>query len=128
MFFIGIFGIEHREKIIKEINNLTCKKCLQNVTGKLVKQYDYFHFFFIPLFKWTEEYYVICNGCKSSFSISKEKGKEIERGGDVEVTYWDLKEVNNNYESYYIVKRCSRCNREVEDNFEYCPYCGEKIR
>ena len=27
MFFIGIFGIEHREKIIKEINNLTCKKC-----------------------------------------------------------------------------------------------------
>ena len=50
MFFIGIFGIEHREKIIKEINNLTCKRCLQNVTGKLVKQYDYFHFFFISIF------------------------------------------------------------------------------
>ena len=35
------------KKIIKEINNLTCKRCLQNVTGKLVKQYDYFHFFFM---------------------------------------------------------------------------------
>ena len=44
----------------------------------------------------------------------------------MEVTYWDLKEVNNNYGSYYTVKRCSRCNREVENNFEYCPYCGEK--
>ena len=50
MFFIGVFGIEHREKIIKEINNLTCKKCLQNVTGKLIKEYDYFHFFFIHLY------------------------------------------------------------------------------
>ena len=128
MFFIGIFGIDNKIKEIKNLTNLSCKSCNISNGAKLIKSYTFFHFFFIPLFKWNEEYYVICNGCKSSFSISKEKGKEIERGGDVEVTYWDLKEVNNNYESYYIVKRCSRCNREVEDNFEYCPYCGEKIR
>ena len=71
---------------------------------------------------------MICNGCNFSFSIPKDKGKAIERGEDVEITYWDLKEVNNNYGSYYTVKRCSRCNREVENDFEYCPYCGEKIR
>ena len=128
MFFIGIFGIDNKFKEIKVLNNFSCKNCNISNGASLVKYYTFFHFFFIPLFKWNEEYYVICNGCKSSFSISKEKGKELERGGDVEVTYWDLKEVNNNYESYYIVKRCSRCNREVEDNFEYCPYCGEKIR
>ena len=117
MFFIGIFGIDNKIKEIKNLTNFSCKSCNISNGAKLIKSYTFFHFFFIPLFKWNEEYYVICNGCKSSFSISKEKGKEIERGGDVEVTYWDLKEVNNNYESYYIVKRCSRCNREVEDNF-----------
>ena len=71
---------------------------------------------------------MICNGCNTYFSISKEKGRAIERGEDIEITYWDLKEVNNNYGSYYIVRRCPRCSREVENTFEYCPYCGEKIK
>lgn len=101
MFFIGIFGIEHREKIIKEINNLTCKKCLQNVTGKLVKQYDYFHFFFIPIFKWHEEYYLICENCSCVFKVSKEKGKSIEHDNDIEINYWDLKEEENTWRKKY---------------------------
>ena len=128
MFFIGIFGIDNKIKEIKNLTNFSCKNCNILNGAKLIKSYTFFHFFFIPLFKWNEEYYVICNGCNFSFSIPKDKGKAIERGEDVEITYWDLKEVNNNYGSYYTVKRCSRCNREVENNFEYCPYCGEKIR
>ncbi len=128
MFFIGIFGIDNKIKEIKNLTSFSCKNCNISNVARLIKSNTFFHFFFIPLFKWNEEYYVICNGCNSSFSISKDKGKEIERGGDVEITYWDLKEVNNNYGSYYAVKRCSRCNREVENNFEYCPYCGEKIK
>ncbi len=97
MFFIGVFGIEHREKIIKEINNLTCKKCLQNVTGKLIKEYDYFHFFFIPIFKWHEEYYLLCENCNRVFKVSEEKGKSIENGNDININYWDLKEEGNIY-------------------------------
>ena len=110
MFFIGIFGIEHREKIIKEINNLTCKRCLQNVTGKLVKQYDYFHFFFIPIFKWREEYYLICENCSCVFKVSKEKGKSIEHDNDIEINYWDLKEEENTWRE----KICPGCGREVD--------------
>ena len=71
---------------------------------------------------------MICNGCNTSFSIPKEKGKAVEIGEDIEITYWDLKEVNNNYRGYYTVRRCHRCSREVENTFEYCPYCGEKIK
>ena len=127
MFFIGIFGIDNKIKEIKNLTNFSCKSCNISNGAKLIKSYTFFHFFFIPLFKWNEEYYVICNGCKSSFSISKEKGKEIERGEDVEVTYWDLKEVNNSYENYYI-RKCPKCNRELENDFEYCPYCGEKLK
>lgn len=124
MFFIGIFGIEHREKIIKEINNLTCKRCLQNVTGKLVKQYDYFHFFFIPIFKWHEEYYLICENCSCVFKVSKEKGKSIERDNDIEINYWDLKEEENTWRE----KICPGCGREVDSQYSYCPYCGNRIK
>lgn len=126
MFFIGIFGIENKNKEIKVLNNFCCKNCNISNGAMLIKSYTFFHFFFIPIFKWNEEYYVICNGCKSSFGISKEKGKAIERGEDVEISYWDLKD--NNINDNYFKKQCTKCNRELEKDFEYCPYCGEKIR
>ena len=99
MFFIGIFGIDNKFKEIKVLNNFSCKNCNISNGASLVKYYTFFHFFFIPIFKWNEEYYVICNGCNSSFSIPKEKGKAIERGEDIEISYWDLKDnnINNNY-------------------------------
>ena len=126
MFFIGIFGIDNKFKEIKVLNNFSCKNCNISNGASLVKYYTFFHFFFIPIFKWNEEYYVICNGCNSSFSIPKEKGKAIERGEDIEISYWDLKD--NNINNNYLKKRCQKCNRELEKDFEYCPYCGEKIK
>ena len=128
LFLIGIFGIDNKIKEIKNLTNFCCKNCNISNGGKLIKSYTFFHFFFIALFRWNEDYYVICNGCNTSFSIPKEKGKAIERGEDIEITYWDFKEVNKDYGGYYTVKRCARCSREVENTFEYCPYCGEKIK
>ena len=95
MFFIGVFGIDNKEKEIKILNNFCCKNCNESSEAKLIKTYSFFHFFFLPLFKWNEKYYVICNGCNSIFNIDKEKGKAIERGEKSEISYWDLKEVNN---------------------------------
>ena len=125
MFFIGIFGIENKEKEIKIIEKLQCKSCNNVTRGKLVKSFTYFHFFFIPLFKWNEEYYVICESCRKVFSIQKDKGKAIEKDNSIEVTYWDLKEVNTNY-SYTSV--CNSCKKIVDSEYEYCPYCGNKLR
>lgn len=127
MFFIGVFGIDNKEKEIKILNNFCCKNCNESSEAKLIKTYSFFHFFFLQLFKWNEKYYVICNGCNSIFNIDKEKGKAIEIGEKSEISYWDLKEVNNSYENYYI-RKCPKCNRELENDFEYCPYCGEKLK
>lgn len=124
MFFIGVFGIDHKEKEVKILNNFTCKSCTNNVSGRLIKLYDYFHFFFIPLFKWNIKYYVICSSCNAAYSISREKGIAIENDEDSKLTYWDLNEINT---SYNHVHRCSNCGREVETQFDYCPYCGNRI-
>lgn len=128
MFFIGIFGIENKEKEIMTLNNFSCKNCNRQISAKLFKRYDFFHFFFIPLFKWNIEYYVVCSSCNSVFSIPKEKGKAIEDGQDVKITYWDLNEMTSNTYSYNEVCRCSSCGKEVDSNFDYCPYCGNRIK
>jgi hypothetical protein len=129
MFFIGVFGIESKEKEIKILNNLNCKNCNLSVAGRLIKSFSFFHFFFIPLFKWNENYYVICNNCNTVYSVSKEKGKAIERGEDLNITYWDMQEVHNEYynDNYYGAKKCSNCGNVVESSFKYCPHCGAKI-
>lgn len=129
MFFIGIFGIENKDKEIKIIDNITCKRCNKIIRGKLMKNYDFFHFFFIPLFKWNENYYIVCNECNSVYTISKEKGKSIENEDNIEISYWDLQEVNNEYNNngYYGINRCQNCGEEVESRFKYCPHCGSKI-
>ena len=125
MFFIGIFGIENKEKEIKIINNLTCKSCNRLTIVRVIKQYEFFHFFFIPIFKWNEKYYVECGSCKQIFSISKEKGKMIERGENIELTYWDLNEINNSY-GYNINNICNNCGKVVDSQYRYCPYCGHE--
>lgn len=130
MFFIGIFGVENKNKEIKILDNISCKICKGTVTGKLIKNYNFFHFFFIPLFKWNETYYVKCTGCKSLYTISKDKGKAIENGENIEITYWDLQEVNIQYNSndYFRENICLRCGREIDSNFTYCPHCGERSK
>ena len=127
MFFIGVFGIENKEKEIKVLNNFTCKSCNTLTMGRVIKHYEFFHFFFIPLFKWNERYYVECSRCRRIFSISKEKGKSIERGENIDLTYWDLNEVNNAY-AYNINNVCNNCGKVVDSEYSYCPYCGQKIK
>lgn len=130
MFFIGVFGIEDKQSEIKTFNNLECKVCNESTKGKLIKKYSYFHFFFIPLFKWNESYYIVCDRCSSVYSISKEKGKSLESNEDVNISYWDLKEVysGNSNEGDFGNNICRSCNAEVDKSFKYCPHCGQRMR
>lgn len=125
MFFIGVFGIADKEKEIKIIRNFQCKDCSNSNEARLIKHFTYFHFFFIPIIKWNESYYVICSSCNAIYSIDKYKGKYVEKDDNIDITYWDLKEMNKLYDDY--IKRCSNCNKDVERGFNYCPYCGEKV-
>lgn len=124
MFFIGILGIQQKEKEVCILEDLDCKYCDKKGHSHLIKSYSYFHFFFIPVFKWNENYYVFCESCNRIYTISKEKGKRIENGEKNVLNYWDLKDAEN----YYNNKYCSYCNKEVDLDFEYCPYCGKNLK
>lgn len=59
VFFIGIFGIENKDEEIKVLENISCRKCNSTVTGRLIKNFVFFHIFFIPIFRWNERYCII---------------------------------------------------------------------
>lgn len=130
MFFFGIFGIESKKKELRLIQNIICKACGSMSTYTLIKVYNYFHLFFIPIFKWGETYYIEARCCGAVFEVSKEKGKQLESGRDIPLTDYDLRQVssgnrNNRYSDYRV---CPSCGRNVDSSYVYCPYCGNKIR
>lgn len=126
MFFIGIFGVEARECVIRDVKNLYCRECDEHVFGRVIKRYNFFHFFFIPVLKWNERYYVKYDNCSHIYGISKEKGKSIESDEDIELCYWDLKDIEESNNSSRFNNRCVCCSRVVEREYIYCPYCGKK--
>lgn len=124
MFFVGVFGIENKEKEIRDIQNIHCRACGSLSSYKLVKTFNFFHFFFIPVFRWKEEYYLVSRCCQSVFSITKELGRALEEGNTVDIRHEDITPLNNSY----VNNMCPSCHRRLDNSFEYCPYCGTKLR
>lgn len=123
MFFIGIFGIDKKEVDLGKLTSVNCKIC-SNYSIRIIKQYDFFHFFFLPLFKWNEKYFGVCTNCNTIYEIKSNKGKDFEKGIKNAITYWDLNQLNT---SYNIKSICPNCHNQIDENFQFCPYCGAKL-
>lgn len=123
MFFVGIFGVNSKEEHLKDIGSVVCKSCGKLTTYKLYKTYSYFHIFFIKLFKFNEEYFVVSRCCNKIYQVSKEIGFKLETGEINEINDSDLIEINNPYSN----QMCPNCNNYINPNFSYCPYCGSKL-
>ncbi|AVQ45219.1 MULTISPECIES: zinc ribbon domain-containing protein [Clostridium] len=126
MFFFGIFGINTKQEEIEDFENLVCKKCGILSRYTVIKTYNVFHFFFIPLIKWGEKYYLKSRCCNTIYAISKENldRVKVERSFnniDLEEIYTESSSDNND------TMICSNCGRAINCSFKYCPHCGEKL-
>jgi hypothetical protein len=72
MFFIGIFGIDHAVRDTGTTHTVVCPACGAWTQLQPQKEYDYFHIFFIPLFRWN-----ICETARADCC-----GAQLERSGD----------------------------------------------
>lgn len=122
MFFVGIFGVENKQKEVRFLENLECGFCTELSKARLVKTYKCFHLFFIPIFRWKEQYYVICEECNSLYEIPLIKGKKLEKNEEENISHWDLKAVEHFSEMI-----CPHCKRAIENTFKFCPYCGKQV-
>jgi len=121
MIFIGIFGIQDKQRVIREYSNVVCK-CGRLSRGELIEHYTYFHLFFIPIFKWNKRYYMRFRCCNRIFRIPSDYVEEIKDSSDVDVNRLEEIRVYDDVEN-----RCPNCNGVLQRSFAYCPYCGHKL-
>lgn len=117
-----LFGTSTKQKKLDFIQSIFCSTCKGYEKYEAFITYSIFTLFFIPLFKWNKKYYITCVTCGSLYRLNKDIGVEIERGRNVNITESDLKPININTRIL-----CSNCKAPLEDDFEYCPKCGEKV-
>ncbi len=122
MFFIGIFGIQDKIKVLKEFPNTICK-CGSYTRAEMLMEYTYFHFFFIPLFKWNRRHYVQTRCCHRVFKVPEDYVEELLAGDRID---FDRLEEVGGYQGDGSVS-CSHCGGRLQPGFEYCPYCGRRI-
>lgn len=122
MFFI--FSFSNKEKDLDFSQSTICKTCGAYGRLEAFMTYSYFSLFFIPIFKWNKKYFIKSSCCGTIYGIDKSLGKSIQKGENIKVAEDDLQAIGRNYRS---VKYCKNCNTRVEDDFEYCPKCGQKL-
>jgi len=117
MFFIGVFGIGPREKVIKDIE-FKCTGCISK-RASLIRVSKTFDFFFIPVFSWDKNYYVKCNRCYSVYKVREENISSIL--SEEVVKYSDIEEI------VYEKNSCPNCGTTIVESFDFCPKCGTEL-
>jgi len=121
MFFI--MGSGDKQQYLNFDQVVVCKSCGKYGHIRVLMVYSYFSLFFIPLFKWNKRFFVQMSCCNASCKISSELGKEIERGNIVKLNE-DILHFNHTYTSG---KRCMNCGFTTQEDFDYCPKCGQRF-
>lgn len=118
MFFFGIFGIQEKERTVKEFDNIICPDCRRLTRAELGETYTYFHFFFIPLFKWNRRYYLRLRCCSGLYTVEPDYARVLRHSESIDFDRLHKMQMPGNI--------CPSCGSFINPNFAYCPFCGQK--
>lgn len=119
MFFFGIFGIQDKEKILRNFSGIVCPNCDKLSRAELITSYRYLHFFFIPVFKWNKKYYVLLRCCKSLYEANEMYAQELKTSDDIDFSKLYKVTTPDNI--------CPGCGNYINPAFNYCPFCGQQL-
>lgn len=124
MFFI--FGISSAEKKLDFVQTMLCSQCEQFGRLELYMTYTYLSLFFIPVLKWNKKFYVKSTCCNTIYAIDDSIGYKILQGELITIHEQELQIINTQNQSNSL-HRCSNCGYMMEQDFLYCPKCGNRI-
>ncbi len=124
MFFI--MGINDRQEELDYHQTMICDICGEYGRYAVFMTYTVLTLFFLPTFRWNRRYYVRTSCCGSIYELDPEVGEAIARGIDVEITSADLRLVQSGRPQRGY-KRCPVCGYETEEDFDFCPKCGNRL-
>lgn len=130
MFFIC--GVNSGEKQLNYNQLVVCSNCGGYGRYQVYMTYMCLSLFFIPVLKWGRKYYVRMTCCGTLYELNSDMGKRIVRGEAAEITSSDLTMVQagrrNQWQPQTGRKKvCRTCGYETEEDFVYCPKCGERL-
>lgn len=117
-------GISQGRKLLCDQQMMICNHCQAYGRYQVFMTYTYLSLFFIPCLKWGKRYFVQTTCCNTVYELDEEVGKRIARGEDVEIKPEELTQIQAGRGSY---KRCAACGYETQEEFEFCPKCGQKF-
>ena len=120
-----MMGINQRKEDLDYSMTMICDICGQYGRYNVFMVFNVLTLFFIPIFKWDYRYYVQTSCCSTVYELDPSKGKAIRNGEHPEITAADLTVTNRG--SYHQYKKCTYCGYETEEDFEYCPKCGNRF-
>lgn len=124
MFFIGIFGIESKEKEIKSFSVTVCPDCGKYTQAVLFESYTYFHIFFIPTFRWNRKYFIRLRCCGSVYEAAEDYVRQLKSAESIDFSRLEKVRAGLVYEDIRAI--CPNCKKCFDKGFAYCPYCGTK--
>ncbi|MDD6213772.1 MAG: zinc ribbon domain-containing protein [Firmicutes bacterium] len=125
MFFIMGLSNGRKELNYDSMGINICPACGAYCRYRVYYTYMYLSLFFIPIFKWSKQYYAECSSCARCFKLNKNLGKRIEKGEKVDISSEDIEA-----EAFSCAKSsmvCRNCGNTVQSYFKYCPNCGNKL-
>lgn len=139
MFFV--FGVNQGQKDIGSFGPVICGCCGRYGRYQVYMTYMCLSLFFIPVLKWGKRYYAETSCCHSLYELDPQAGRRLQNGQQTEIRPEDLTLIrkgggfygggaNQTWEQaggrtsrLY----CPACGYETEENFAYCPKCGERL-
>ncbi len=123
MFFM--MGITEGHRDLEYDKMVICGICGRYGRYTVFMTYTVLSLFLIPVFKWNRRYFIRMSCCDTIYSLNPEKGRRIERGEDVEIEDSDMSIINRG--AGQCVKICPSCGYRTQEDFEYCPKCGQRL-
>ena len=120
-----MMGITEGRKELNFQQTAVCSQCGRYGRYMVYMTYTVLSLFFIPCLKWNKQYYVETSCCHTTYRLNPEVGKRIERGEQPEIHPQDLERLNGYQQGGW--KRCSNCGYTTQEDFEYCPKCGNRF-
>lgn len=117
-----MIGITEGRKDLDHSQLIVCDACGKYGRYEVFMTFTVLSFFFLPVFRWNRHYYVRTSCCGAIYELDPETGNAIRHGEAVEITASDLKPL-----SVPTGKRCVHCGFEAQEDFEYCPRCGNRL-
>lgn len=136
MFFIG--GINSESKALNISQMVICSQCGSYGRYQVTMTCLCLSLFFIPIFRWNRRYYVTMSCCDSVYELNGEVGKRLARGEQVMISEADLTLVQKGRKHWNgwaeeqedtskQKKVCLVCGYETDEDFDYCPKCGQRL-